>query len=62
MLNYHLLLIRCDVALEPHVGWIRRHGVVISEGKRRAAEGALGDDSLIRCKLTKDDIANVHDG
>jgi len=55
-------LIRCDVALEPHIDWIRQRGVVVSEGKRRAAEGALGNDSLVGRKLTKDDIAKFLGG
>jgi len=62
MLNYHLLLIRCDVALEPHVDWICQCSVVISEGKGMAAECALGNDFLIGCKLTKDNIAKFLGG
>jgi len=67
MLNNHLSLIRCDVALEPHVDWIHRRGVVISERKRGTTEGALGGGSFVWCKLTKDDVAkflggDVHGG
>jgi len=66
-LNNHLSLIRCNVSLEPHVDWVRQRGIVVSEGKRRTAEGALGGGSFVGWKLTKDDVAkflggDVHGG